>query len=431
MKRSITRTIMLVTTMTVFALGVPLAVAVHHTYDGDAVVRLQRRAALAIGEVTLPLDAVTVTNALSEPDDPPDVAVYDHLGTLLTGPGPAIGDQAVAQALHGQPAALTIGSNLVVATPVNDRTTERVVGAVRVSTPEWKIWQRTLTAWALMTGVASAALAGAWLAARRQGQRLGTPINALALRAAVVGAGQLPGPTAPTGIAEVDAVADALNASALQLAELLARERAFSSDVSHQLRTPLTRLRLTIEQSAGPPDDAERSAVALREIDHIEATVDHLFALARGRHPKTSRTNPATALEAAAVRWNATTHRHARHLTIDVPTTLEAVTATSAALDQILDVLVDNAIRHGTGTITLRARHTPGSVAIHVTDEGDGIGKDTDIFRRKRHHDHHGIGLPLARTLVEADGGRLTLHCCAPTTFQIIYTTAPDDGEAP
>ena len=439
------RVIMLVTTATVVALGVPLAFAVHRAFHGDAVVRLQRRAALAIGEVTLPLDAATVARALSEPDDPPDVGVYDQAGALLTGPGPSTADNAVEQALRGQPAAKVLGASLVVATPLNDRATERVVGAVRVSTPESTIWHRTFGAWALMSAVAAVALAGAWLAARRQSSRLATPISALARRAEAVGAGQLPESSAPSGINEVDAVAEALQAGAVRLAEMLARERAFSSDVSHQLRTPLTRLRFTVEALGARPDAGLASAAALREIDQIEATVDHLLALARGRHPRTGRTDPFQAVDAAVRRWTATADGHGRRLVFAAPTNLTPVVANRAALDQVLDVLLDNATRHGAGTISVTARHAPGGVAIEVADEGCGLADAAAIFDRAEPDGHteraertdgtdatgHGIGLPLARTLVEADGGRLTLLGSSPTTFQIVYPNAldlPADG---
>ena len=420
--------IMLVTTATVVALGVPLAYAVHRTYHGDAVVRLQRQAALAVGEITLPLDAATLAKAFSEPDDPPDVGVYDERGALLAGPGPARADRAVEQALQGQPAAIRLGSTLVVTTPLSDRSTERVVGAVRVFTPESTIWRRTLGAWALMTAVAITALGGAWLAARRQGKRLATPISSLAARAEAAGAGQLTEPPRPSGIAEVDAVADALHTSGNQLADVLARERAFSTDVSHQLRTPLTRLRLTVEHLATTRDADDGPAAALLEIDQIDATIDHLLTLARGRHPKTGRADPARALDAAAERWNPVARQHGRQLTLLTLDNLAAITATPAALDQVLDVLIDNAVRHGAGTITLRARHAPGGVAIEIADEGEHAPEPAHLFDRNGGHDH-GIGLPLGRTLVEADGGRLTLLPRPPTTFQIIYPTAPDADE--
>jgi hypothetical protein len=141
---------MAVTVATVLALGAPLAIVVARFYEQETTVRLQRRAALAIGEVTLPLDAATVALALTEPDDPPDVTVYDLAGTRLTGPGPAHADRAVLQALAGQPASRNDGGELVVASPINDRSSERVVGAVRVTSSWRAIWFQIGRAWLVM-----------------------------------------------------------------------------------------------------------------------------------------------------------------------------------------------------------------------------------------------------------------------------------------
>jgi len=420
MRRSITRVIMLVTTATVLALGFPLAYVLQRAYHGEAVVRLQRQAALAIGEVTLPLDAQTVASALSEPDDPLGVAVYDQTGTLLTGPGPTRPDRAVARALTGQPAEAVIGSTLVVAVPINDRSTERVVGAVRVTTPEATIWTRTLRAWAAMAAIAATALVGAWIAARRQSRRLARPISALATTAESVTAGQMPTPREPSGIAEVDAVAATLHANTTRLFELLARERTFSSDVSHQLRTPLTRLRLTIERRTASASDDDDSAALLREIDQIEATITHLLALARGYRNKPATTDPNTAVHDATERWQHAVQAQGRQLTLQSVDDLPTIHATAAALDQVLDVLIDNALQHATGAITVRARPTAGGVAIEINDQGP-VARDQRTARAGL-----GIGLSLARTLVHADGGRLMAFDDPPTTYELVYRSALD-----
>ena len=426
MRRSITRVIMLVTTATVLALGFPLAYVLQRAYHGEAVVRLQRQAALAIGEVTLPLDAQTVVAALSEPDDPLGVAVYDQTGALLTGPGPTRPDRAVARALTGQPADAVIGSTLVVAVPINDRSAEQVVGAVRVTTAEATIWQRTLRAWAAMAGVAATALAGAWIAARRQSRRLARPISALATTAESVTAGQMPTPPEPSGIAEVDAVAATLHANTTRLFELLARERTFSSDVSHQLRTPLTRLRLTIERRAADAgaDVDDSSAALLREIDQIEATIVHLLALARGYQNQPTTTDPNTAVHHATERWQHAVRAQGRQLTLETADDLPPIHATAAALDQVLDVLIDNAVQHATGTIAVRARPTAGGVAIEVCDQGPAA-PDERTARAGL-----GIGLSLARTLVHADGGRLMAFDDPPTTYELVYRSALDTDDA-
>ena len=420
MRRSITRVIVLVTTATVLALGFPLAYVLQRAYHGEAVVRLQRQAALAIGEVTLPLDAQTVASALSEPDDPLGVAVYDQTGALLSGPGPTRPDRVVARALTGQPADAVIGSTLVVAVPINDRSAEQVVGAVRVTTAEATIWKRTLRAWAAMAGVAATALAGAWIAARHQSRRLARPISALATTAESVTAGQMPRRPEPSGIAEVDAVAATLHANTSRLFELLARERTFSSDVSHQLRTPLTRLRLMIEQRAAGTDADDSSAALLREIDQIEATIVHLLALARGYQNQPTTTDANTAVHHATERWQHAVRAQGRQLMLETADDLPPIHATAAALDQVLDVLIDNAVQHATGTITVRARHTAGGVAIEVCDQGPAA-PDERTARAGL-----GIGLSLARTLVHADGGRLMAFDDPPTTYELVYRSALD-----
>jgi signal transduction histidine kinase len=76
---------------------------------------------------------------------------------------------------------------------------------------------------------------------------------------------------------------------------------------------------------------------------------------------------------------------------------------------EILDVLVDNARRHGAGEVDVSARPAAGYVAIEVSDAGPGFGLEPEAAFERRHGsgDGHGIGLALARSLAHAEGGRL------------------------
>jgi signal transduction histidine kinase len=123
-------------------------------------------------------------------------------------------------------------------------------------------------------------------------------------------------------------------------------------------------------------------------------------------------------------------------MVIAIDRNLPAVRVSTAAVREILDVLGSNAAQHGGGVVTLRARDTGGGVALEVSDEGRGVEGDIErIFqRRSRSSGGHGIGLVLARSLAEAEGGRLVLKRSGdhPTFALLLLATdeAPDDERA-
>ena len=94
--------------------------------------------------------------------------------------------------------------------------------------------------------------------------------------------------------------------------------------------------------------------------------------------------------------------------------------------------LVDNAARHGRGTITVRTRPRPHGVVIEVSDEGAGITSESDaIFtRRSDRQDRHGIGLALAKTLAEAEGARLRLDHAGPSPVFALYLPSGSGPDA-
>lgn len=436
MKSRIVLAILGVTMITVVVLGIPLGIMVQRFYQGRAVVELQRRAALAVGEMTLPLDAAVITRGLNEADDPTGVSVYGTDTARIVGGGPAEGDAAVLAALKGQPASTRGGGDLIVATPIHDRSSEVVVGVVRVTTGEGTVFARVWRAWAVMGLTALAALGGAWAIARQQARRLTEPIERLRERARLLGAGVVPPPATPSGVTELDEVDCVLRQSGEQISNVLAREREFSSDVSHQLRTPLTRLSMMTERAL-----RERPAdVALvriqEELDRTREVVEHLLALARDRAPVAGEIDPTRVLDRLHDRWQQIARHAGRPLLVTQTANLDAVIASDAALDQALDVLVDNALRHGAGTISLHARRTTAAVVFEVSDEGPGVpaNQTETIFQRRATtsagRQGAGIGLALARSIVDADDGRLLLARASPPMFQIVVRLAPSDEDA-
>jgi signal transduction histidine kinase len=103
-----------------------------------------------------------------------------------------------------------------------------------------------------------------------------------------------------------------------------------------------------------------------------------------------------------------------------------AARATPDIIAEILDVLLDNAHRHGAGTVTLTLRAVDTSFAIEVRDEGEGVADPERAFeRREPRSAGHGIGLALARSLAHADGGRLVLTMPGPRpVFTLLLPSA-------
>jgi signal transduction histidine kinase len=184
------------------------------------------------------------------------------------------------------------------------------------------------------------------------------------------------------------------------------RERAFSADASHQLRTPLAALRLELEalELRG-----EELPAALVQVDRLQETVDTLLAVARDTQPVTATADLAALLDGAERRWRGPLAADGRPLRVQVAADEPVARATPQVVDEILDVLLANAHRHGDGPVTASVRDTSSWLAIEVADEGPGFAMTpaAAFARRAGTNGGHGIGLALAQSLAHAEGGRL------------------------
>jgi signal transduction histidine kinase len=327
-------------------------------------------------------------------------------------------DPAIRSALTG--ARVTDGNpggDFTVDIPVSDEGV--IAGAVRATSPRADAWVHILTAWLIMAGLAGATLGAVWFVARRQAGRLAAPLERLSAVAAGIGQGRLDSAPA-SGVPEIDDVAVSLSQSAHRVERTLARERAFSADASHQLRTPLAGLRLQLETALEGPDPNLRPAIttAIGATDRLSQTISDL--LAGGREL------PLSALLDELRRDHRDTLAAAgRRLIVVAERNLPAAAASPQAMRQVLGVLVDNALRHGRGIVTVTTREAAQAVAIDITDEG-GIDRPDELFvRRSPTAAGHGIGLALARSLTEAEGGRLLLSRREPTTFTLLLPLVP------
>jgi signal transduction histidine kinase len=401
-------------------LGLPLAVAVRRSILDAEVVRVQVAAADVLTDIAIPLDRAQIVGVTHDPDAPRSFAVYAPDGTAVFGDDDGR-DPLVRRALRGDPSTRVSGE-IEVFTPIPDRTnTESIAGAVRVSKSLRNANRRTAVAWGEMAASALAALVLAWLIGDRLARRLSRPIADLADAAEKIGDGSIA--AAPdSGVDEIDNLATALRESAARVNDAIAHERQLTADMSHQLRTPLTAIRLQLEAAIeGEHRDLKN---AMRDLELLEDTLDHLLSVARDATPVVINARLDHIVRDAVRRWQPRADAAGRLLRSQLQPTIPSRGA-PAAVAQILDVLIDNAILHGAGQIDVTLRRIQGGTAVDVRDEGASIElRDVARIFERGEGDGHGIGLAVARSLAQAEGGRLLLSSFAPTTFSLILVEA-------
>jgi signal transduction histidine kinase len=260
-----------------------------------------------------------------------------------------------------------------------------------------------------------------------QARRLTRPLEELADAADRLGSGDARPVGRRYGVPELDRVAEGLDGSAQRINELLTAERDFAVDASHQLRTPLTALSMRLEEmiaAADYPDVVrEEGAAALAQTERLADVVGQLLGRARRSVSGTpSLVSVDDIVAQQVVEWEPAFRRLSRKLEVTGEKGLYAyVTLGSAA--QVIATLLDNALVHGAGTVTIRTSQTPRSVVIEVRDEGKGVPPELvpRIFERSVSGTPGGtgLGLSLARTVAAADGGQVVLVRPKPAVFAL------------
>jgi signal transduction histidine kinase len=387
--------------LAVVLLGVPLAVAIDHSVLAEERGELER-AALQ-GAVT-----VSPTYRSGDPIELPaaeggiQLAVYTPHGRRVTGDGPLrLRVQEVTGVRRGRVTSSTTSNTLAAAVPVS--VGEHVIGVVRASSSRSAISSRVVRDLLRLGGLALLATFGAGALAYWQARRLARPMERLADAAAQLGSGEFSVQTTLSGVAEIDRTAAAITVTARRLSDLVERERAFVGRASHQLRTPLTRLRLELE--AGLESDPEGLAQAARDAlatsDQLSQTLDDVLTLTHDVETA-APFDVVSLLKECATVWHGLFAAADRPLRLVVEQPPQAL-ASAVAARQILHVLLDNAHRHGSGTVTLVGRESADAVAIDVIDQGH----QAVTWPPQRSSGH--LGLTLARSLAASQHGRLLL----------------------
>ena len=247
------------------------------------------------------------------------------------------------------------------------------------------------------------------------------PVESMRVEAATISAAE-PGRrlSLPQARDEVLRLGETLNDMLERLEVALARERSFVADASHELRTPLALLKTELELALRRPRSIEELEQALRsaatETDHLTRLAEDLLVLARsdrGRLPlRRASVSAAGVLSEVAARFAPEAEKAGRRIHVDAPDGLELV-GDAVRLEQAVGNLVENALRHGQGTIRLTALESDARVELHVRDEGAGfpppfLARAFERFSRAdeaRSGGGAGLGLAIAEVIAAAHGG--------------------------
>ncbi len=362
------------------------------------------------------------------------VDIVDANATVLasTNPGelgydysnrPEITTALVGDAVTGERTSTALGGRILFVTvPIRSGTS--VIGALRLTYPIAAvdaIVSRRIGSILLVgvltllgAGLAAVMLAGAYT---RRLRRIHAATEQLAngdLAARV--------PTGDGGAAELRDLEDAFNVMATRLQTLIESQHGFASDASHQLRTPLTALRLKLENTADTVTDPEATATALEEavveVQRLQVLVDGLLALARlegqALHAEPVEVGPAI-VERRDL-WGPLFEERGVTLRCSVPDDLTVI-AVPGAIEQVLDNYLDNALEVAPegSEIVLRTDVQEHHVELHVIDAGPGMD-DNDrarafdrFWRGRADGSGTGLGLAIAARLAAVSGGSVRL----------------------
>jgi signal transduction histidine kinase len=401
---------------------VPLALNLRDRVDGEvksqALSQAEVAAATASGQLGRPAELRRIVGTIARSSrgrviitDARGVLVADSDGPAQLGVSyasrPEIAAALRRRTVQEQRRSETLDAEIL-ATAVPILNAGRVEGAVRITQSVEAVRRATRRSILGLVAVGGLVLllglgAGALIA-----RQIARPLRRLDDAAARLGHGDLSTRVPVEGSAEQRGLARTFNEMGARLERHVAGQREFVADASHQLRTPLSGLRLRLEEARATGDPEEVDG-ALKEVDRLSAMVSELLLLSQAGEvdAPAEEIDPAAAARAAAARFDG-------RVTALSGAPVPPVRCAPADLERTLDALIENALHYGGGRVTLVAR--PG--AIDVLDEGPGVDADEleavfDRFHRGRAGragpPGTGLGLPIARELMRRWGGDVTL----------------------
>ena len=221
---------------------------------------------------------------------------------------------------------------------------------------------------------AGAVLAAAGLAAV-QARQLARPLERVAATAARFGDGDFSSSKLPaTQIPEIDRITNALRVSGARVDRMLSTERHFTADATHQLRSGLTGISMRFEILARYPNPevVDEALAGLSQTEQLNATIDELLAATRDSTTRERTTfDLITVVDDHVAEWSPRFAEARRSLAV-ISMETSRVVGTKGLAGQVIDILIDNALRHGRGSVTLLVEDT----SVTVIDQGPGLSDE-------------------------------------------------------
>lgn len=445
MRKRLAAALVAVAAIILLVFSIPLAAFVADVERERLVTELERDAFILAGHAKETLNTTEgavlpslqpYLAAYNSPDDP-RVVIANSGGRVVASNDTTIvlgtnfsNRPEVATALTGVPAvgeraSRTLGEPLVfVAVPV--LLGDSVLGVVRISHPRSHIDEevrRRIVGIATAGGITllAAAILGIPIALG-----IARPIERLTRRTEKLAEGDFSvRADDSSGPPEVRELSRSFNVMAGRLGLLIDGQRQFAGAVSHQLRTPLTALRLRLEQAQDSlgednPIAAEALEASRAEADRLQEMVEQLLALARieGRTAATVTVDAVGVVRQRLEMWSPLASERGIDFSVEAPAEVSCAVV-DGALEQIVDNFIDNAlgVAPDNSVIAISVSRESGKVFIDIADEGPGLSDDQlllafERFWRGKHTENApgtGLGLAIVKQLAVASGGDATL----------------------
>jgi signal transduction histidine kinase len=435
LRRTLVLAVGYVLLLAVVAFGVPLALSLRDRVDAEVRSQAKSQAEVVAASSAEPLkpggrDTLNRLVRTSAESVRGRVVVVDVNGVLLadSADSAAVGINfsdrpEISAALAGSSYQETRYSDtlqtnlLATAVPIVDE--GGTIGAVRVTQSVDAVDAAVRRSIGGIVLLAVAVLALGLIAGALIAQRIARPIRRLADAADEVASGRLEARASVEGTTEQRTLARSFNEMTDRVSRMLKRQRDFVADSSHQLRTPLTGLRLQLEEirhAARDEEEAHAADSALHEVDRLTAMVEELLVLSRaGEHELPAED---VDLRAAADRLGRRGRRTADEHGVELIRRSEGSRAlarcAAADLDRALDPLVENAIVYSGRGGEVEIVDSYGEIAVLDRGPGFAPGEEEAVRERffrgragRRGPEGTGLGLPIAAELAAQWGGEL------------------------